>query len=281
VLAEARKNLVAPTRIKLDDTARKALRGDLGGPLHELWKAISPAVQTATGVDIAKLGFARGDKLAFKKLDKYQPLATAFACFGIEDADVYISATRNGFARALAAETPIVCLGEDIASARTPHERFLLGRVVATLAEGVAGLADLREGELAWTIAAALRAIDAPVPPQLQEIVVGEDTGIAERAKVIKKELGRKAKAAVQGVASKGAELANVDAFRRSALAVRNRAGLCWASDLGVALAVLDVGKGGRDIADSPAALDLASWSVSAAHLDLREKLQIALKGSR
>ncbi|HEY5924280.1 MAG TPA: hypothetical protein VIV11_21530, partial [Kofleriaceae bacterium] len=85
VLSQGRQKLrgLAPARIKLDDGARRALRGSLGGPVHELWRAIAPAVQTATGVDVAKLGFARGDKVAFKKLaDKFEPLATALACFG-------------------------------------------------------------------------------------------------------------------------------------------------------------------------------------------------------
>ncbi len=283
VLSQGRAKLVAPTRTKLDDTARRALRANLGGPLHELWKLIAPAVQTATGVDVGKLGFARGDKLALKKLgDKYEPLATALACFGIEDVEIYINAGRTGFARALAAETPILCLGADVAGATTSHNRFILGRAVACVAEGVASLTELREGELAWTIAAAVKAVDLPLPSALQELVIGEDTGIAERAKVLKKEFSRKAKAAItQLVQSKGAELANVDAFTRGALAARQRTGLLWASDLGVALQILDVGKGGRAITDSPAALDLVAWSVSNEHLALRELLQLSLKGTR
>src|SRR6185503_6743199 len=90
VLSQGRHRLraVAPSRIKLDDLARKALRGSLGGPLHDLWRAIAPAAQIATGVDAAKLGFARGDKIAVKKVgDKYEPLATALACFDISDVE--------------------------------------------------------------------------------------------------------------------------------------------------------------------------------------------------
>ena len=283
VLSSGRTKLVAPTRTKLDDIARKMLRANLGGPLHELWKLVSPAVQTATGVDAGKLGFARGDKLAIKKLgDKYEPLATALACFGIEDVEVYISAARAGSARALAAETPILCLGADVAAATTAHNRFLLGRAVATAAEGVATIAELREGELAWTIAAAIKAADLPLPPALQELVVGEDTGIAERAKVLKKEYSRKAKGAIaQVVQGKGDELADVDGFKRRALAVGHRTGLLWASDLAVALQILDVGKGGRAITDSPPALELTAWSISNEHLTLREQLQLSLKGTR
>jgi hypothetical protein len=283
VLAQGRSNLRGPTRVKLDDLARKSLRGDLGGALHDLWRAIAPSVQVATGVDAAKLGFVRGDKVAVKKLgDKYEPLATALACFGIEDVEIYIGAQRAGAARALAAETPILCLGADVAAANTPHNRFLLGRVVATIAEGVSTLGDLREGELPWTVAAALRAVDLPVHATLAEMVVGDDTSIAERAKVLKKELPRKSKQVITSIVqTKGNELGNVDAFKRAALAVGHRAGLLWASDLGVALSVLDVGRGGRELTDSPAALDLAAWSVSDDHLRLREKLGLGLKGSR
>jgi Tfp pilus assembly protein PilF len=283
VIAQGRASLKGPTRTKLDDLSRKSLRGDLGGALHDVWRAIAPAVQVATGVDVGKLGFGRGDRLAVKKLgDKYEPLATALAAFGIEDVDVYINAGRTGFARALAAETPIVCVGADVAAASTPQNRFLLGRTVATVAEGVASLSELRDTELAWTVAAALRAVDAQVPAGLGEQVVSDDTSIAERAKIFKKELSRKAKQIiVQLAATRAADLADVEGFKRAALAVRQRAGLLWASDLAVALSILDVGKGGRALVDSPAALDLAAWSVSDDHLRLREKLGLSLKGSR
>ncbi len=279
VLLAGRQRLVAPTRVTLDDADRRLLRGSLGGTLHELWNVIAPSVQTATGVDPAKLGFVRGDKIALKKLaDRYEPLATALACFGIDDVEVYVSAQRAGFARPLAAETPMLCLGADVAGATTSQNRFLLGRAVATLAEGLSTLGDLREGEVAWTIAAALKAADVPIPPPLEELVIGEETGIAERAKVLKKEYSRKAKAAVaQVIHGRGADLGEVDAFKRAAVGVGQRSGLLWGSDLGVALQILDVGKGGRAITDSPAALELAAWSVSNAHLTLRDKLQISL----
>ena len=56
---------------------------------------------------------------------------------------------------------------------------------------------------------------------------------------------------------------------------------MLWSGDLAVALSVLDVGKGGRALTDSPAALDLVAFSVSDHHLRLREKLGLSLKGSR
>jgi tetratricopeptide (TPR) repeat protein len=283
VLAQGRTNPLAPAKVRLDPAARAALRGNLAGPLLDLWRAVAPAVQVATGVDAGKLGFGRGDRFAVKKLaDKYEPLAAALACFGIEDVEVYISAGRAGFARALAAETPILLLGADVADARAPAQRFALGRTVAKIAEGVATLADLRESELEWTIAAALRACDVAPPADLAERVAGDEKSIAERAKLLKKELSRKARQAVQQLGhARAAELVDVESLRRSAHAVADRVGLLWAGDLAVALAQLDVGKGGRTLLDSPAALDLLAWSVSEDHLKLRDKLGIALKAAK
>ena len=223
----------------------------------------------------------RGDKIAVKKLgDKYEPLATALTAFSVDSVEIYVSAARGGIARVLAAETPILCLGADVAAAKTSQQRWLLGRAVATLAEGFGTLPDLRDVELGWTLAAALRAADLAVPPGVAEEVVGEDASIAERTKIMKKELPRKAKAAlVQIVQQRGAELVDIAGFRRAALDVGSRAGLLWAGDLAVALAQLDVGKGGKSLTDSPSALELTAWSVSEQHERLREKLGVALKG--
>jgi tetratricopeptide (TPR) repeat protein len=282
VLAQGRAKLTGPQRVRLDDGARAVLRGGSLGALAELWRAIAPAVQVATGVDATKLGFSRTDRVPIKKLgDRYEPLATALGCFAVEDAELYIAA-RDGVARALAAETPVLCLGADVAAAAQPLQRWLLGRAVATLAEGVATLAALREGELGWTIAAALRAIDLPIPPGLNSEIAGEDASIAERARVLKKEMSRKAKATVQHlVHTRPGELTRVEAFRLSALAIADRAGLLWAGDLAVALAQLDVGRGGKSLIDSRSALELTAWSVSEDHLQLRERLGIGLKGVR
>jgi len=284
VLAQGRAKLVGPQRVKLDDASRAVLRSGLPhGALIELWRAIAPAVQVATGIDAGKLGFARGDRVPIKKLgDKFAPLSTALACFGIDDVELYISTARAGMARALAAETPILCLGADVAAAVQPLQRWMLGRAVATLAEGVSTLAALREGELGWTIAAALRACDVAIPASLASEVAGEDAGIAERAKILKKEISRKAKATVvQLVQGRAGELGEVEAFRRSALAIGDRAGLLWAGDLAVAHAQLDVGRGGRTLSDSRSALELTAWSVSEDHLALRERLGVSLKGVR
>ena len=281
VLEAGRQKLGAPNRTKLDDSSRAVLRGVLGGPILELWKTIAPAVQIATGVDPGKLGFARGDKVALKKLSpQYEPLASALANFGIENVEIYVSAARAGVARALAAETPILCVGADVAAAKTPHQRWLLGRAVATLAEGLSTLVELRDTELGWTLVAAIRASDVVVPSKLAEEASGEDATIADRTKVLKKELGRKQRTAVaQLVGARGGDLVNLARFRHQALAAGHRAGLLWSGDLAVALAMLDVGKGGKAIADSPAALEITGWSVSDEHHRLRQLLGVGLPG--
>ena len=283
VLAQGRQQAAKPTRIKLDEAMRTALRGEFKGPLVELWRAIAPAVQIATGVDSTKLGFARGDRLAIKKLgDKFQAVNDALAAFGIDDVELYINAGRSGFARALAAETPILCLGADVAAAATPQHRFALGRAVASIAEGVTTLTELHGSELTMTLIAALKAAEVAVPTGLAELVTDQDVAIAERAKVLKKQMSRKARNVVAELGKqKGAGLADVEELRRTANALGHRAGLAWSGDLAVAIAVLDVGKGGRELADSPAALELVAWSVSEEHLKLRDKLGIALKGTR
>ncbi len=280
VLAQGRAQLAAPKRARLDEQTRALLRGRHVGPLADLWRAVAPAVRVAMGVDAGKLGFSRSDRCALKKLgDKYEPLATALACFGVDDVDVYINAGRAGFARALAGETPVLCIGADVAAGTTPQHRFLLGRSAAKIAEGTATLPDLRDGELEWTIVAALRACDAPVPAALAAVVTSDDAAIAERAKLVKKEISRKAKAIVQQLAQqRGDALSDVESLRRHALAAGHRAGLLWCGDLAVALAMLDVGKGGRELVDSPSALELVAWSVSEDFLKLRDKLGVSLK---
>ncbi|MEJ7603861.1 MAG: hypothetical protein WKG01_38630, partial [Kofleriaceae bacterium] len=283
VLEQGRQQIKPPARLRLDESSRAAIRGELRGPVIDLWRTIAPAVQVATGVDAGKLGFVRGDRVPLKKLtEKYAPLVSALACFGVDNVDLYISAARPGIARVLAAETPVLCVGADVAAAQTSQQRWMLGRAISILAEGFATLPDLRDTELGWTIVAALRAIEAPIPPGLAEEAAGEDASIAERTKVLKKELSRKAKTALQQlVAARGAELADVGGFRRDALALANRAALLWAGDLAVALTQLDVGKGGKSLTDSAPALDLTAWSISADHARLRALLGVALGSTR
>jgi tetratricopeptide (TPR) repeat protein len=288
VLAQGRGSMIGaapPPKQRLDDAARAVLRGGLGGPLVDLWRAIAPAVRVATGVEPSKLGYARGDKVSLKKLPpQYAALAGALSAFAVDDVELYVASGRAGpiANRALAGDTPIALMSAEVAAGATPQARFQLGRTIATIAEGVATLPDLHDGELELMLVAALRAVDLAPPPALAELVAGQDNAIAERAKVLRKELSRRAKAVVQQiVAHRAADLAASRELRRTALTVGYRAGLLWSGDLGVALEQLDVGRGGRDLVDNPLALDLVAWSVGEPYLRLRAHLGVSLGGGR
>ena len=189
--AGPRRSSPAPQRVRLDDAARAVLRGGSLGALAELWRAIAPAVQVATGVDPAKLGFSRGDRSPLKKLgDKYEPLATALACFGVDDVELYISAGARRASRARSPPRPRSC-----ASARTSPRRPSRSSAGCSAARSPRSpRASRRSRRCArassgWTIAAALRAIDLAIPPGLPNEIAGEDASIAERAKILKKEM--------------------------------------------------------------------------------------------
>ena len=151
-----------PSRVKLDELSRAALRGSLGGPLAELWRAIAPAVQVATGVDIVKLGFARGDKLATQEARRQVRAARRRArVVRASTTSTSTSARPQRRSRARSRARRRSC-----ASAPTSRPRRCrstgsqLGRAVASIAEGVATLAELHGSELEWTLVAALRAAD-------------------------------------------------------------------------------------------------------------------------
>jgi hypothetical protein len=145
---------------------------------------------------------------------------------------------------------------------------------------GYGTLAEIRDGELERFAVAALRAADAVVPAALQELVAGEDAGLAERTRLMRKHLSRKDRATVAQLALRSDALNDLAAFRRAALGAANRVGLLWCGDLGVALAAIDAGRGGRALPDSPAAVDLIVWSVSLHHVAMREAFGIGLSGA-
>jgi tetratricopeptide (TPR) repeat protein len=250
----------------------------------ELWRAMAAAVTASINLDAQKLGFGRGERVPVKKLaERDRQLAAAFATFGLTDVELFVSDghdARGQMARVLSTETPTICLGREIAGAATAAARFALGRALALAANGYGTLAEIRDGELERFTVAALRAADAPVPPYLQELVTGEDAALAERTRLMKKHLSRKDRTTIGQLALRGEALADVAGFRRAALGAANRAGLLWCGDLSVALAAIDAGRGGRAVADSPAAIDLVVWSISTHHVTMREELGIGLSGA-
>ena len=242
--------------VKLDEASRKLLRGALGGPLLDLWRAIAPAVQVATGVDAGKLGFARGDKLAIKKLgDKYEPLATALACFGVDDVEIYISASRTA-SRARSPARRRSCASARTSPPRRRHSSASCSaapsrrspRASPALARSARGRA--RRGRSPRRCARSSCRSRRRSPSSSS----GEDDQ-HRRAREAAEEGAVAARRRASSRSSRRAA-ATLGGYRRRsgarALAVGHRAGLLWAGDLAVALAVLDVGKGGRQLTDSP-----------------------------
>jgi tetratricopeptide (TPR) repeat protein len=278
------RDLPPIAKLPFDNNARAALRAPGSeGVLTEIWRAAGPAIAATVGVDPARLGFARGDKIATKALGKkYEALAAGLASLGLE-AELYVSDARGGAAWAIAGETPLLCLGGDVASGATPMSRYLLGRALWLAADGAGTLADLKEQEVVWFLIAALRAAELQVPPALTEIAAGEEAAVADRAKMVAKHMARRDRKTIAALAPRLGHFGEPLGWRRAKLASAQRLGLLYAGDLAVALGAMDVGRGGRHIATDPAALELASWSVSAAYLELRRTRQMALSagGSR
>jgi tetratricopeptide (TPR) repeat protein len=301
-LASGRANLREPANVQLGEVERVLLRGALGGVIVDWWRICGSAVRVATGVDASKLGFERGDRIPSRRLaDAYPVVAKALVSFGIEDIDVYVSSSRLGVARALAGDPPILCLGSDIAAAATPVDRFHIGRVAATIADGVASFEDLDDFEVEWSLVSALIAVDGVVPSSLADRTRVYANAIAERAKLLRKALSRKSRAQIAefasqrshelvaagvdidptqhsrvGSAAHPGEAGTIAAARRAVFAFGCRAGLTWCGDLAVVLEILDIGKPGRFLSDWPAVLELVAWSVSEDHLRLRETLSVA-----
>ncbi len=272
-----------PSRHLLDAGARNALRAPGGGGvLGDLWRLATPAVTAAVGVDPAKLGFGRGDKVALKALGqgalkKYEGLAAALASLTVDNCELYVSEARAGTARVLSGESSVLCIGGDVAAGTTALARFQLGRAAWLAADRTGTLIDLKDAEIGWYLVAAVRAAELPVPAALAELVAGDDANVAERTRLVAKHLARRDKKAIQALGARLLEIRDVAGWRRAVAAASQRAGLLFAGDLGVVLGAMDVGRGGRDVATDPGALDLTAWSVSAEHLELRRQRQLAL----
>jgi hypothetical protein len=120
-------------------------------------------------------------------------------------------------------------------------------------------------------VVAGLRVAGLAPPPALAQAVAGDDAALAERTRLIDKHIARRDKKAVAALGPRVAELVDLPRWRAAMLGATHRAGLAVGGDLGVALAALDVGRGGRAL--DPAALDLVRWSVSAAHAAVRARV--------
>ena len=278
LVAGRTRDLPPIARQPLDAGARAALQAaGSESVLSDVWRSAGPAIVSTVGVDPGRLGFGRGDKLAVKALGKkYEALAAGLASLGLE-AELYVNDQRAGAAWALGTETPTLCLGGDVAAGVTPLARYLLGRALGLAAGGAGTLPELKEQEVVWFLIAALRAAEVPVPATLTELVAGEEAAVGERSRLVAKHMARRDRKAIAALAPRLGQGIDPLGWRRAKLASAQRMGLLLAGDLSVALGAMDVGKGGRHISTEPAALALAAWNVSAAHLELRRVRQMAL----
>jgi hypothetical protein len=115
----------------------------------------------------------------------------------------------------------------------------------------------------------------------LTALAVGDDVGMAERTRLVSKHLARRDKKSIQALASRLGEIRDVANWRRAVERSSQRAGLGFSGDLAVALGAIDPGHSANHFSIDSDGLDLAAWSVSADHLDLRQKRQPVGGGSR
>jgi hypothetical protein len=243
--------------------------------ISDLWALIAAAVTAVMGVDPVRLGFVKSDRSALKKLgDRHAAVGRALGMLAVDDAEVWISDKRGGVARAFAGDTPVLCLGADIAAAETSAARFALGRAAQLAASSTGALPDLREIELAWLCVAAIRASEGKVPDALAGAVAADEAAIAERSRALGKTLGRKEKRAIAAWSgSHTLDTVTLGQWRRATIGVANRVGLLLGGDPGVALAQIDAGRSGQAVQDSAAAQDLIKWALGAEHVALRSEL--------
>ena len=283
VLAQGRQQLALPTRVKLDDTrarrcaAASADRSPSCGARSRRRCRSRPASMPASSA--SRAATRSRSRSSATSTSRSRPRSPRSA---IEDVEIYISAGRSGFARALAGETPILVprcrrrRGDDAATALRARPR---GR---ELAEGVATLPDLRDGELEWTIVAALHAADVAVPPALAELA--PDRRRRDRRAREGAEEECRARRAAPSCSSRSSGPASSPMSRRCA-APRSRSVSAPAScGAAISRSRSRCSTSARAAARSPIARRRSSssaWSVSEDHLKLREKLGVALKGNR
>src|SRR5690606_11646346 len=236
----------------------------------ELWSLIAPAVCAALPGEPGQLGFARGDRVKGKDLERRYPAVLALLrALGCEEPEVLVSSSRSRIARVVGgADRWALYLGEDVARAGDAEARFFLGRAVALLRERTGPLADLADEELAGWFAAAAELAETRAPEPVTRRLGGRRT--ADLVRHLGKHVGRRERRALAAAGDRFAGLGDPGAWRRAALRAGTRAGLLLCGDLTAALAVLDVGRGARSLADDPAALSLLAWAVSDDHLHLR-----------
>lgn len=255
--------------IEAADWSARIAPPETGGLNAELWRTVAEAASSMVGLGASTLGFGRGDRQSAKSLARdYPAVVDLMTCFGVT-CEIYVSSSKTGYSRTVSGATPVVYLGADVARAADAPTRFALGRALALARENTGTLAEMRPDELTGILAAAAHLAGVRSLPSVLQGALSERE-LDERARALSKAMPRRDRKNLPLLASRFDELGDPVTFRRASLCTGARAGLLAGGDLAAALAVLDVGRGGRAIADDPIALDLLSWSVGDDYATLR-----------
>jgi tetratricopeptide (TPR) repeat protein len=244
----------------------------LRSPLSEAWAALAESAARAGEVEPSALGFARADRVAARAIAKQAPaVEAAQRLCGVGEIDLYVTAGRTTFARAIGLEVPLVLLSTDVARGESLEARALLGRTMAAARLRTAPVEDLAPVDLALLVAAGVKAAggDPLRPPALAGLLAGQAARLDESARTAARTIGRRDRKALAGVAER---LGGADpgAWIAAVRATHRRAALLVCGDLPI---VLRRGEGMPPTASDPVALDVIAWAVSESCLQLRKDL--------
>lgn len=242
------------------------LRSAEGMICRDVWRALAAVIAEAQQYTIARFGFARGDRIAQKKLPlRFAPLAAICTHLGITEADLYVSETRLGTARAWLEDAPLWLLGADIAAAHTASQRYALAHSLYLGAHGAAALEEISDAEMNLLVIAALRAVDVVPPSELTLHAPKSEALLQERLKLMKK-LGRRERNLLAGLGTKAMALAELGQYRAAVQCEAARFATMIAGDIATCTSA------------APPAVrrELPTWYVSDAHRAARIKLDFA-----
>ncbi len=262
--------------LSADDWRARLRHPRASGFAAELWSSVAEAVARTIPHEPAQLGFGRGDRVGGRHIAREWPRIAALAhVFGVPGFELYVSRDKEKYARVVNFEKPVIYLSSDVAEAKSPTAAFSLGRAMAMARDRSGTLNELRGEELRGVFAAAAR-IAGVDPNQTRDLGGIEGEAQEERAKAIGKALSRRDKKNLALVSSRFNELVEPMEWAKAVMASSSRAGLLVAGDIDAAFEVLDVGRGGRSLAEDAWALDLLAWAVGDDHLALRDALGLS-----
>jgi hypothetical protein len=193
--------------------------------------------------------------------------------FGVVNAECLISDSKKSFARVIGFSKPRLLLSADVAKGEGAFARFLLGRACSQLREKSALLAEIGRDEIRLYFAAAAKIAGIARPGALAQATNLDDDTVEDAARVLQKRLSRGERKELAQQGEMLAAIGDPGDWRRASLVTGARAGLLWSGDVDAAFDAIDVGRGGRALADDAVGLALLHWAVGGDHIVLRSKL--------